>query len=177
MISIEIDNRQVQEALRELERRATNMAPALKQIGEALADSTKRRFETTTAPDGTPWEANRPTTLARKKGTRPLTGETGNLMDTIDWQLIGDDAVEIGSPMEYAATQQFGAKMGEFGRYSQIGRVRKHGLGTFQGSAGTQKGFPIPWGNIPARPFLGISDADEREVLEIVQTYLSTPAA
>lgn len=153
MITIEIDNRKVLDALQELARRADNPKPALKEIGEALSESTKRRFETTKGPDGKTWAKNSPVTLARKKGSRPLTGETGNLMDTIHWQLVGDNAVEIGSPMEYAATHQFGAKKGEFGR--------------------NRRGAPIPWGDIPPRPFLGISDSDETEVLETIQKHLA----
>jgi len=37
---------------------------------------------------------------------------------------------------------------------------------------GTKSEFPWLWGDIPARPYLGISDADEIEVLEIINEYL-----
>jgi phage gpG-like protein len=54
--------------------------------------------------------------------------------------------------MEYAAVQQFGAVAGALGR--------------------NKRGSPIPWGNIPARPFLGVSAQDKVEVLEILQEAL-----
>ena len=59
----------------------------------------------------------------------------------------------VGSSLEYAAVQQFGARRGEFGR--------------------TRRGAPIPWGDIPARPFLGVSRVDRVEILDILAGYLA----
>ncbi len=56
--------------------------------------------------------------------------------------------MEIGSPSIYAGTHQFGAAKGAFGS--------------------TSKGAPIPWGDIPARPFLGLSDADEADIRDLI---------
>ena len=69
----------------------------------------------------------------------------------------GDDAVGIGSPMIYAGTFNFGAKSGEFG------------FGMFASRNGS---FPIPWGNIPARRFLGLSEADKVNVAELIRSYM-----
>lgn len=66
-------------------------------------------------------------------------------MSTIN-HYAGDGFVEIGSPMKYAAVQQFGASKRQFGK--------------------------APWGNIPARPFLGVSGEDRRTILDILQGYL-----
>ncbi len=175
MISIEIDDRAVLSALDELIRRAEDPTPALKEIGETLAETTKRRFDTSTGPDGQRWESNSQATIlqylgvykgsynkdgrvsskgaARVMAKKPLIGETRSLMSTIAWQLSGKASVEIGSPMEYAAVQQFGAKRGQFGA--------------------TKRGSPIPWGNIPARPFLGIDDQDRNGILETIADYLA----
>ena len=60
----------------------------------------------------------------------------------------------VGSGRVYAGTHQFGAKRGAFGR--------------------TAKGGPIPWGDIPARPFLGLSDADANEITALVAGYLAS---
>jgi len=68
MIKIEIDDRQVLDALRRLQKAAADLRPAFQDIGEYLVDATKRRFAAGTAPDGAPWAPNRPATLARKKG-------------------------------------------------------------------------------------------------------------
>lgn len=144
MTDIVFDNRDVLTALQNLERAAGDLRPALQDIGETLTESTKRRFETKTGPDGAPWAPNRPATIERKGRDWPLTGH-GTLMDTIHWQLQGHNAVAIGSPMEYAAMQQFGGSRAE---------------------------FPWLWGDIPARPFLGVSEEDEADMLAIIDGHL-----
>lgn len=173
MITIEFDDRAVLAALEALARRAEHLGPALKEIGEDLTASTKARFNTSTAPDGSRWAPNSQTTilgyLAGKSGTfgkktgkltqkgagyamskKPLVRD-GFLQDTIDYQVDGNTLL-VGSPQKYAAVQQFGAQQGEFGR--------------------TRRNHPIPFGDIPARPFLGVSDEDERSILETLGHYL-----
>ena len=156
--------------------RARNMRPVLAEIGEDMVGFTKQRFSTATAPDGSAWAPNSALTMARysanfarkKDGTltkasaakiagkKPLTGETKALGSTINYQL-NDGTVSIGSPMVYAATQQFGAKSGEFG------------FGIYASRNGS---FPIPWGNIPARPFLGVSESEKAHIVDLVRSYL-----
>lgn len=167
MISIQVNDRQVLDTLNQLVSRAQNLRPAFAEIGEDLVDSTKRRFATATGPDGTPWAPNSSVTVDRylgifkgshkKEGTlskagqarsaakKPLTGETRALQTTINYQLQGAVGVSIGSPMVYAAIQQFG---------------------------GTKSQFPHLWGDIPARPFLGVSQADKANILDIMGSYL-----
>jgi phage gpG-like protein len=54
LITIEVDDVGLQQALKALRERVENLRPALKEIGEELAESTKQRFATSTAPDGSP---------------------------------------------------------------------------------------------------------------------------
>ncbi|MDO4724712.1 phage virion morphogenesis protein [Vandammella animalimorsus] len=169
-INIRWDN-QSGRALDALLDRMSDLRPALKEIGEELAHSTKQRFVTATDPDGNAWEPNADTTLLRygmryrgnggRKGQKraaeriaskkPLTGESRQLARTIGYQVQNATTVAIGSPMIYAATQQFGAEKGAYG-YSRRG--------------------PIPWGKIPARPFLGVSAQDRQNILDILQQHL-----
>jgi phage virion morphogenesis protein len=148
MINVTFDDRALVAALRDLQRAATNLRPALKEIGEALTESTKARFAAYTGPDGVMWEANSDVTYERKaeRSGIPLT-DGGTLGNTIDWDLLGNDGVKIYSPMGYAAMQQFG---------------------------GTKAEFPQLWGDIPARPFLGISTEDEADVLAIIRRHLES---
>src|SRR5690606_32633407 len=62
-ISIEANDGEVGTALQSLYDALGNIDPALKEIGEVLVDSTKQRFKTATAPDGTEWEDNAESTL------------------------------------------------------------------------------------------------------------------
>lgn len=137
MATIHFDGERVLAALRRLEKACADQSPALLAIGEYLVESTKQRFVSGIGPDGTPWPENSPVTIERKGRNQPLIGE-GTLMESIHYQLVGGNTLEIGSSMEYAAMQHFG---------------------------GTKEEFPWLWGDIPERPFLGISEEDEAEIL------------
>lgn len=147
MSVVEWDDHEVLMALQHLQRSIGNLSPALRDIGETLKESTHKRFETYTGPDGVMWEANSDVTYDRKadRSGIPLT-DYGTLGNTIDYQLLGNDGVQIGSPMEYAAMMQFG---------------------------GTKEEFPNLWGDIPGRPFLGISEQDKSDILAIIQRHLN----
>lgn len=153
MITIEIDDASIRRQLQKLAEVSGDPSPALRAIGENLVQSTNDRFVSGTAPDGSKWPANSPVTLARKAPrTKPLIGETGALMDTIRYQLQGNDTLLVGSNQEYAAAQQFGMPKGYAGK--------------------TKRGSPIPWGDIPPRPFLGLSDEDRSGILEELAAHI-----
>ena len=168
MLKINLLTDDVQRALKNLAGRVSDLRPALKAIGEDLANSTQQRFADSKAPDGTPWEPNSPATIARhvhgvkgtktkdgqrltKKGAarwdskKPLIGETKNLGEQIHWELQGSNAVVVYSTMEYTAMQQFGGKKSQ---------------------------FPHLWGDIPARPFFGLSDADQASIERTLREHL-----
>lgn len=172
-MQIDIDDREILDRLKKYADLGRDPEPVLRQIGEHLVDSTKQRFRTGKGPDGTPWPQNTETTLAgiltkykgsrtktgrlsaagrrRKSNKKPLIGETRSLSTTINYQINGG-RLAVGSPMEYAAVQQFGAQRGEFGNNAL--------------------GLPIPWGTIPPRPFLGLSPADRNEIGQIFADHL-----
>jgi phage virion morphogenesis protein len=150
IIEVNIDNAHLLKALAGLSNAIARPRPALLAIGEDLVKSTKKRFTDSLSPDGKAWTLNSPLTLKRKRGNKPLIGE-GTLRDQIAYAEAGD-TLTIFSTMEYAATQQFGAKQGAFGR--------------------TRRNAPIPWGDIPARPFLGVSLDDELMIEETIGDYL-----
>jgi phage virion morphogenesis protein len=163
MYTLEINSGPVDGALERLAAGLDDTTPAMQRIGEFLAASTKDRFPTGTAPDGSAWAPKSPTTLARYGARssnsvdhRPLYGPSGQLSTRIFYE-ASRNQVRIGSPMIYAAVMQFGAAKGAFGK--------------------TSRGGPIPWGTIPARPFLGLSISDETGIVEIVEEYLSGLAA
>lgn len=142
---IEWDDRAIREALQNLQRQVSNLRPVLLAVGEDLVDSTKRRFETSTGPNGQRWDDNSVVTIDKKGRNKPLVDQ-GNLMRQISYDVFGGNTLIIGSTMEYAAMQQFG---------------------------GSKSEFPNLWGDIPARPFLGISEDDEREIIATISNYLS----
>lgn len=149
--SIEFDISQAETFLKEVASRVTDMTPVMDAIGEVLVASTKRRFQEGVGPDGSAWAPNSPTTLARKRSTKPLWGETLQLKEEVSAQ-PRPDGVSWGSNLIYAAVQQMGAGKGVFGSMAN--------------------GSPIPWGNIPARPFLGVSEEDTQAIIVSIEGFL-----
>jgi phage virion morphogenesis protein len=139
-----VDAADILAALQRLLAATGDVSPALRDIGEILVESTQRRFETKIGPDGAAWERNSPVTIERKGRDNPLF-EHGDLVRQIRYELIGNDTLEIGSSLPYAAMQQFG---------------------------GSQDEFPWLWGDIPARAFLGISGDDKDTILRIIEAHL-----
>jgi phage virion morphogenesis protein len=114
-------------------------SPVMRDIGEILVASTKQRFQTETDPEGRAWAPNSPVTRARKRNPHILT-ESGMLGDSIRYMLKdGGKGVSIGSNRVYAAMMQLGGKKAM---------------------------FPHLWGDIPARPYLGVSHQDSVDLLE-----------
>ena len=68
---IELTDRSGLDYLDSLLERAKNMRPVLKEIGEDMAESTKQRFVTATAPDGTPRELFEAMKMIAEKGVGP----------------------------------------------------------------------------------------------------------
>jgi phage gpG-like protein len=166
MFTVTVTDSGVIEAFNRLIAFGESPQPALMAIGEKMLEFTRERFASSTDPYGEPWKENTDTTLRRalhkqenlsgkifskrkgKEGTlnkpgldylagkKPLIGESRSLSSEFGKQVplvIGNDLVVISSTMVYAAPQQFGAKQGQFGR--------------------DKRNHPIPWGDIPARPF------------------------
>lgn len=157
MFTIEINDAEVTAALENALSALGDLTPLMQQLGETVVQQTKDRFGTGRAPDGTPWAPNSPVTLARKKDTRPLFGPNNRLHEEFGLS-VGADFAEISSVLPYAAVMQFGAVQGQFG--ARMGRTRK----TDKVKAHDYF-MLLPWGDIPARPFLGLSDQDRSDIL------------
>ncbi|NTT88258.1 phage virion morphogenesis protein [Tabrizicola fusiformis] len=139
-----------------------------KGVGEYLTEvAIPRNFKAEASPDGTPWARLRSATIKRreKRGQTPLTilrsnsGTSQNLSASIISQ-SSETGVEVGSPLPYAAIHQFGAAQGQFGAFmgkDKLGRDHFHHL---------------PWGDIPARPYLGLSGEDEAEIIRIAEDWI-----
>ena len=152
-IEVTFDDGEAAGALNLLASRAGDMTPAMRDIGEHLLNNTRERFAEERAPDGTPWAPLSETTKKRKRrhADKILT-ESGALRGHGLVYRAGRSEVEVGSPLVYAGTHQFGAARGAFGS--------------------TSRDDPIPWGDIPARPFLGLSGGDRAEIQEIIANRL-----
>lgn len=173
MITVDVQDHGVQDALQALSKRVSNMQPILKAIGEDIMERTKQRFGTSTGPDGLRWQGNALATvqavLARARARKGGVLKNGNLSKKVQTGLAGKkllvdtgslarqfhvsanaNSVTVGNSMIYAAIHQFGGKAG--------------------------KGKKV---TIPARPFLPVkSDGslypqEQRLILDALNVYLA----
>ncbi|BBD77232.1 phage virion morphogenesis protein [Hydrogenophilus thermoluteolus] len=158
MIKIEVDDKAVRRALDDLSRRLDDITPAMHAIGQALAEGSRERILSGRDWTGTPFAPNSPVTLARKKGEKPLIDSKSFVTTRLHYE-AGRDSVAVGSSAAQAAVLQFGAKKGAFGK--------------------TKRGASIPWGDIPARRYLPVTqdgqlDAAARSlILDTLTDYLA----
>jgi phage gpG-like protein len=142
-----------------------DLTPVMNEIGEYMVEATRKRFAAGVGPDGVPWAPKSPATLdaarrnpLRGNDPRPLHS-LGILRDSTFYQ-AGHDHVEIGSNRIYAGVMQFGAEAGAFGAF--VGKDKR----------GRDHFHSIPWGDIPARPFLGIDDTDSDFIVAAVSDWI-----
>ena len=129
----------------------------LTEIGGILAESTRERiYETKTSPDGAPWVPNR-------EGTSILLRTGDHLYGSIAF-IATNSEVEVGSNWEYAHVHQFGMT---------IRPVRAKRL-VFRVGGEVWRARSV---TIPARPFVGLSDDDEAEVIRLTTDWLGLAAA
>lgn len=146
-------------------------AGIMNAIAEGLRTSTMERFANEESPDGTKWKpsiraSGDQTGYDRKNRTVIRGGKTltltANLKNHIHAQADASGAA-VGTDIEYAATHQFGAqrtiraKNGNYLRFKAGGRWVS---------------VPSVRVNIPARPFLGISQEDEEEIRSTLEEAL-----
>jgi phage gpG-like protein len=164
MITIEINDALVAAALDRLAARMADMSPVMAEIAELMLDGVMEGFASGTSPDGLPWARKSAVTLEAyaRRGLRvdqrPLHGPTGELSSEENYHTeVGPDFVRLATNVVYAAAMQFGMAQGAAGR--------------------TKRGGPIPWGNIPARPFLGLSERTSALVVEAIERAIRNEIA
>lgn len=142
MTQIIITDAELQAALSKLSGRIENLTPALNDLGEYLVRKTRKRFDTSTAPDGTKWAPLAARTIKAKQ-RRATTGkpyrtkanpsdilkDTFTLRDSIAYQ-VGAESLSVGTNIGYGAYNQ------------------------------------------PTRPFLGLDEEDRAEAIEIFRDHL-----
>lgn len=154
--------------------------PLLRDMGEYLMIAHDARFASQTAPDGTPWQALSPRYQRRKpKNQDKILRLDGYLANTLRYQVGGGELV-FGSNRPYAAIQHFGGEIAIAAR-SQQAYFRQDKSGAVGNRfVNKRKSNYAEWVSmgaysirIPARPFLGTSEADDNELTRIALQYIS----
>jgi phage virion morphogenesis protein len=130
-------------AMADLMRRTMNLKPAFAEIGSMLQTSAEQRIENEgPGPQGEAWPALSAATVAKRGEDAKMLRDQGHLYASLTYT-ADRFSVAVGSNKVYAAIQQLGGKAGR-GRKVQI----------------------------PARPYVGISDDDRKEIGEILGGYV-----
>lgn len=148
---IEIDNAEVSRRLAQLIERNADLAPLMRNVAEFLRDKVEENF----AQEGRPkWAPLRPSTVKQRGNAGPILQRSGQLAGSIAIEYDATSAA-AGTNKIYGATHQYGAKKG-----------------AFSSKAGKRGGtINIPWGDIPAREFLALTESDQGELIELAVDY------
>lgn len=143
MIRIDIDDREVRQALSALARRVADMTPAMRAIGQEMETRIAARFETRRDPAGRPWPPLRPATEKAKRGRGSILYRSGELLDSRAHR-AGPFEAAVGFGKPYAAYHEFGTK-----------RMPRRGLLMADPERGT------------------LGEDDKRAILDILADYLA----
>ena len=146
MITIDANTQEITDMLSRLSGRLTDMRPAMLEISGIMSDASERAFQTESNPaTGEPWAELSPFTVALRGSAHPILQVSGQLAASIQAD-YGSDFAQVGTNKNYAELHQFGGVTGP--------------------------DAILPGRNVPARPFLGLSDEDETDILEVLAHYI-----
>lgn len=164
---IEIDDRELHQALMRLVQAGRNPVPALREIGEALLISHHERFDAERAPDGSPWAPLSDETLRRKmlRGVKRTKGQKHKSLTT----RAGHTKAGAIRALAGTKTLVLDGYLKDLLRYQVTGASLE--LGTDRIYGATHQ-FGDPKRHIPARPFLGVSASDRAAIAAILTEHL-----
>lgn len=149
---IKIESKGVQDALNELLQRTNDLTPAMRGIAAIMESATEGAFANESDPvTGNPWEPlSEATTIPFRLKSGHWPGQilqvSGGLASSIE-SAYGSDFAMIGTNKEYAHIQHEG------GRTSPASMIFDE--------------------EIPARPFLGLSEQDQQDAVDIIRSFLA----
>lgn len=169
-----IDDKQVLAAFNRLVSFGRTPTRALQQMGRYGKTSTQRRFRNQHGPDFVRWK---PSKRAEEDAGETLR-KSGRLRNSITYN-VGSFGVEWGTNVEYAAAHQFGVDEQQLvgAHYRRLPRVKQGRRRVFKAtSSGTDITYRVGafqrHMRLPARPFLGVNEADRISLLGIIKVEI-----
>ncbi|TFF20538.1 phage virion morphogenesis protein [Jiella endophytica] len=177
-IRITVDDAAVMGALSRLETR--ERGDAMNAIGAYLVTATQQRFEREQGPDGKPWQRLSPRTANKRigrsrRGYEHILRVKSRLYSSITYRADAA-SLAVGTNVKYAAIQQLGGTMEQSARRQTIyqrydpksGEIDQRFVKRSRSNFAREVDVKAHTITIPARPYLGISDEDRAELLEII---------
>ncbi|WP_275789708.1 phage virion morphogenesis protein [Pararhizobium gei] len=181
--TLELKSTEAREAVNRLVASMSNRQGFYKNVGEHLLNSTADNFRLERSPEGIPWKRLMPKTIAKREklGQVPITilRARGRLAGSIN-MVATNEETRLGTPVPYAAIHQLGGEIKKKERQQTIyqrynpktdtldQKFRRKSKSNFARDV-TVKEHVI---NIPARPYLGASEADEKIIVGIAEEWL-----
>lgn len=198
--TIEVNNAAVLDAFNRLLHAGEDLSPVMRAIGEDIELRAKQRFQTSTAPDGTPWAVNSDTTLrALLHGKSDIRAAFSHLRSHKEGSaFVGfkkgyfkkDGSLTKKSHDLLAGKKPLIGESGNLARqisYAVTGNAvtvtANPVYAAIQQFGGKKSEFPKLWGDIPARPFMPITATgqlypdEQRDILAVINAHLQKAIA
>ncbi|WP_368565501.1 phage virion morphogenesis protein [Pseudoxanthomonas sp. UTMC 1351] len=172
--SITLDDAKVHAAMTRLRQlvggRGGGALSIMQSIGRYMKTSTQMRFRTQAGPDGTPWT---PSARAQAEGGQTLR-DSNRLFRSLSWHATSQYA-EAGTNVVYGPAHHFGIR--EMVNIPSHRRTRRKTsrTGRLSVSSWTVRSYARAM-FLPARPFVGFSQADRIEILAILREGIAALA-
>jgi phage virion morphogenesis protein len=161
------------------EQAARDTSGLMPRLGEYLLESTQKRFKDQVKPDGTKWaELNERYARRKKYNKDKILTLRGYLRSYLSYRIPNPQTLELGSNQKYAAIHQLGGTIEQLAQSRKV-RYRSVAGRVLFAKAKHVRGVAERWVargayqvKIPARPFLGISTADDQEIREIILDWV-----
>ena len=154
-ISVELDMAELQQIIGQAVVQLNHPQLLFEQVGETLIKIHQDRFARQVSPDGQSWAPLSAWYRDQKSQNQDkILTLRGHLSQTLSYNTT-QDGLEFGSNRVYAAIHQFG------------GTIRPK-----KAKALNVGGRPAKSVTIPARPWLGVGQNDQREILNTVKDHL-----
>lgn len=179
MFNVVNNGKVVLKGLEKLNINSEKTLPLMRYIAGDMKTKVDFRFRQTKNPNGEPWDPLSPVTISRRRGgsSKPLN-DTGELKASITSKATRTTAI-VGTNKEYAAYQNFAVKKGELGTTEVTETVREHtrrrrGRTERVRQHTRKREVSSPWGDKPAREFIGFSNNQKIAYAAIIRKYLRT---
>ena len=183
--SIKMDDKQIRELFASMLSKLSNPQPAMNKMGFLGVNAIRDNFRLGGAYKSADsiiggskrWKKHSKTTRAikkrqGKKSPYQVLLDSGMLQKSISHRTTKDSLI-LSAGREYAAVQHYGAKKGEFGIFDVL--IKSHKRKTRSGKESIVKSHTrktsLPFGNIPARPFMTIPPDIFETMLDLLYKF------
>ena len=159
MIEIKIEKDTITAALQAIQSKLSDMTPLMRKIAGDMLDAVEENF----VQEGRPkWKPSRRATSQKGKTLQ----NHGRLAESIVSKSTSNQAI-VGTDVIYAAILQFGGKTSP-----HIIKPKNKKALFWPGAKHPVKSVKHPGSDIPARPFLSLTDSDLEDIKQRISEYL-----